>query len=79
MKSSVSEQSFLYESEDEEEDQENVMNRDEEDGNDSDSSDASTENQRRSKPNSYTTTWPQSYRYFNLFLISINKIHRFVL
>ncbi|KGN52251.1 amino acid transporter AVT1C [Cucumis sativus] len=64
MKSSVSEQSFLYESEDEEEDQENVVvNKDEEDGNDSDASDDSTENQRRrSKPDSYTTTWPQSYR-----------------
>ncbi|KAL4015508.1 hypothetical protein IC575_023093 [Cucumis melo] len=63
MKSSVSEQSFLYESEDEEEDQENVVvNKDEEDGNDSDSSDDSTRNQRRSKPDSYTTTWPQSYR-----------------
>ncbi|XP_022139088.1 amino acid transporter AVT1C-like [Momordica charantia] len=62
MKNSVSEQSFLYESE-EEEDQENVVNKGEEGaGNDSDSSDFSTENRRRSKPNSYTTTWPQSYR-----------------
>ncbi|XP_022992098.1 amino acid transporter AVT1C-like [Cucurbita maxima] len=61
MKSSVSEQSFLYESEDEE-NPVNVMHKDKDDGNDSDSSDASTENQRRSKPNSYTTAWPQSYR-----------------
>ncbi|KAG7031976.1 Amino acid transporter AVT1C [Cucurbita argyrosperma subsp. argyrosperma] len=61
MKSSVSEQSFLYESEDEE-NPENVMHKDKDDGNDSDSSYASTENQRRSKPNSYTTAWPQSYR-----------------
>lgn len=65
MKSSVSEQSFLYESEDEE-NPENVMHKDKDDGNDSDSSDASTENQRRSKPNSYTTAWPQSYRYQSL-------------
>lgn len=72
MKSSVSEQSFLYESEDEEEDQENVVvNKDEEDGNDSDSSDDSTRNQRRSKPDSYTTTWPQSYRYFQSLIFSI--------
>lgn len=67
MKNSVSEQSFLYESEDEE-DQENVVSKDEDDGNNSDASDSSAENQRRSKPNSYTTTWPQSYRYFDLFL-----------
>ncbi|XP_022138936.1 amino acid transporter AVT1C-like [Momordica charantia] len=62
MKSSVSEQSFLFESE-EDEDQENAVNKAEEGaGNDSDSSDYSTENRRRIKPNSYTTTWPQSYR-----------------
>uniref|UniRef100_A0A7C9DZM1 Amino acid transporter transmembrane domain-containing protein n=1 Tax=Opuntia streptacantha TaxID=393608 RepID=A0A7C9DZM1_OPUST len=61
MKNSVSDQSFYIESD--EEDQEKWSNRvDEGDGNDSDSSNASLGDGEQSKPNSYTTSWPQSYR-----------------
>lgn len=56
MKNSVSDQSFYIESD--EEDQE----RDDGDGNDSDSSNSSLDERQQSKPSSYTTTWPQSYR-----------------
>ncbi|GMI83379.1 hypothetical protein like AT2G39130 [Hibiscus trionum] len=62
MKNSVSDHSFYIESE-EEEDEEKVFNADENgeavDGNESDSS---AENQHQNKPNSYNTSWPQSYR-----------------
>ncbi|KAK8552773.1 hypothetical protein V6N12_041347 [Hibiscus sabdariffa] len=65
MKNSVSDHSFYIESE-EEEDEEKVFNGDENgeavDGNESDASDSSAENQQQNKPNSYNTSWPQSYR-----------------
>ncbi|KZV24260.1 vacuolar amino acid transporter 1 [Dorcoceras hygrometricum] len=66
MKNSESEQNFFIESE--EEDEENAYNKGEdgEDGDDSDSSFYSNDdgygNRQNSKPNSYTTSWPQSYR-----------------
>ncbi|XP_022743104.1 amino acid transporter AVT1C-like isoform X2 [Durio zibethinus] len=63
MKSSVSDQSFYIESEDEE-DEEKVFNRQEseDDGNEFDASDYSAENQQHNKPSSYNISWPQSYR-----------------
>ncbi|KAK8643344.1 hypothetical protein V6N13_012647 [Hibiscus sabdariffa] len=65
MKNSVSDHSFYIESE-EEEDEEKVFNGEENgetvDGNESDASDSSAENQQQNKPNSYNTSWPQSYR-----------------
>uniref|UniRef100_A0A7N0RHM9 Amino acid transporter transmembrane domain-containing protein n=1 Tax=Kalanchoe fedtschenkoi TaxID=63787 RepID=A0A7N0RHM9_KALFE len=61
MKNSVSERSFYIESD---EDEEKFIKQEEDDdeGNASDSSQSSTENQQQNNPNSYTTTWPQSYR-----------------
>ncbi|CAI9773952.1 unnamed protein product [Fraxinus pennsylvanica] len=65
MKNSISEQSFYIESE--EEDEEKAFDNSE-DGNASDSSkysddnDNDNDNAQRSKPNSYNTPWPQSYR-----------------
>ncbi|GAV62530.1 Aa_trans domain-containing protein [Cephalotus follicularis] len=63
MKNSVSDQSFYIESE-EEEDEEKEFGRNEgdDDGHQSDSSDSSADNQQQNKPNSYNTSWPQSYR-----------------
>ncbi|XP_059628336.1 amino acid transporter AVT1C-like [Cornus florida] len=58
MKNAVSDQSFYIESEDEHEEKEIH----EDDGNYSDSSTNSDRNQEQSKPNSYNTTWPQTYR-----------------
>lgn len=63
MRNSVSDQSLYIESD--EEDQEKSSSGDEGDGNDSDSSHSShlsLGDRQQSKPNSYTTSWPQSYR-----------------
>lgn len=54
-----SDQSLYIESEDED-DRKDYEEEDEENG--SDSSDAYDENQQHTKPSSYTTAWPQSYR-----------------
>lgn len=65
MKNSISEQSFYIESEEDEE----KAYHNSEDGNASDSSkysndnDNDNDNAQRSKPNSYNSPWPQSYRY----------------
>ncbi|KAL2555580.1 Transmembrane amino acid transporter family protein [Forsythia ovata] len=63
MKNSLSEQSFYIESE--EEDEEKACDNGE-DGNESDfskySDDNDNDNAEQSKPNSYNTPWPQSYR-----------------
>lgn len=61
MKNSVSDQSFYIESD--EDDQEKSSNKgDDGEENDSDSSNSSLGDGEPSKPNSYTTPWPQSYR-----------------
>lgn len=60
MKNSVSDQSLNFIESDEED--EKYLNQDEDDGNYSDSSHSSMEIRQHSKPNSYTTSWPQSYR-----------------
>lgn len=60
MKNSVSENSFIIESD--EEDVEKDLNKGGGDGNDSDSSSYSTENPPQRKPSSYNISWPQSYR-----------------
>ncbi|KAK9750228.1 hypothetical protein RND81_02G181300 [Saponaria officinalis] len=63
MKNSFSDHSFNYIESDEEEDQERLSNEGEDGGNDSDSSShSSTGIREHSKPNSYNTAWPQSYR-----------------
>ncbi|CAE6038233.1 unnamed protein product [Arabidopsis arenosa] len=54
-----SDQSFYIESEDEDDRKDYV---EEDGGSHSDSSDAYDENQAHTKPSSYTTAWPQSYR-----------------
>ncbi|CAK9170417.1 unnamed protein product [Ilex paraguariensis] len=64
MKNSVSEERFYIESS-EDEDEEKAFDKGEDDSNDSDDSIYSNdnrENQQQSKPNSYNTSWPQSYR-----------------
>ncbi|KAF5467081.1 hypothetical protein F2P56_016943 [Juglans regia] len=63
MKNSVSDHSFYIDS-DEEVDAGKDLDKDEDDndGNVSDSSDSSAENQQQTKPGSYNTSWPQSYR-----------------
>lgn len=63
MKNSVSDHS-LYIDSDEEEDAEKEFDQGEvkNDGNVSDSSDSSADNLQQSKPSSYNTPWPQSYR-----------------
>lgn len=58
MKNSFSDQSFNYIESDEEEDDERVSNE-----GDDDSDSSSLGNRQQSKPNSYNTAWPQSYRY----------------
>ncbi|ESW15730.1 hypothetical protein PHAVU_007G097200 [Phaseolus vulgaris] len=60
MNNSVSENSFIIESD--EDDVEKDFNKDGGDGNDSDSSSYSTENPPQRKPSSYNISWPQSYR-----------------
>ncbi|XP_027938061.1 amino acid transporter AVT1C-like [Vigna unguiculata] len=60
MNNSVSENSFIIESD--EEDVEKDSNKGGGDGNDSDSSSYSTENPPQRKPSSYNISWPQSYR-----------------
>ncbi|WVY98327.1 hypothetical protein V8G54_030478 [Vigna mungo] len=60
MNNSVSENSFIIESD--EEDVEKDLNKGGGDGNDSDSSSYSTENPPQRKPSSYNISWPQSYR-----------------
>ncbi|KAL5715809.1 Amino acid transporter avt1c [Ranunculus cassubicifolius] len=62
MKNSVSDQSFYIHSEDDEDDEEKASNNggDDEQGNNSDSSSSSDRDEN--PPNSYNTTWPQSYR-----------------
>ncbi|XP_073297529.1 amino acid transporter AVT1C-like isoform X1 [Primulina huaijiensis] len=66
MKNSESEQNFFIESEEEDEEKAYNKGEDGEDGNDSDSSYCSNDNEyanrQNSKPDSYTTSWPQSYR-----------------
>ncbi|KAF9594742.1 hypothetical protein IFM89_034725 [Coptis chinensis] len=62
MNNSASDQSFYIES-DEEEERKVLDNGGNEDGNSSDSSDdSSVASQKQNKSNSYTTSWPQSYR-----------------
>ena len=72
MRNSVSEQSFYIESD--EEDEENMSNRSNSDGHDSDSSHSSTEIEQQNIPNSYTTSWPQSYRYTISFLVLLSSV-----
>ncbi|KAG4395223.1 hypothetical protein AAZX31_20G168900 [Glycine max] len=60
MNNSVSENSFIIESD--EEDEEKDLNKGGVDGNDSDSSNYSNENPPQRKPSSYNISWPQSYR-----------------
>ncbi|KAH1230369.1 Amino acid transporter AVT1C [Glycine max] len=60
MNNSVSENSFIIESD--EEDEEKDLNKGEGGGNDSDSSNYSNENPPQRKPSSYNISWPQSYR-----------------
>ncbi|XP_027365704.1 amino acid transporter AVT1C-like [Abrus precatorius] len=59
MNNSASDQSFIYESDD---DVEKELHRDEHEGNDSDYSNDTNENQSMRKPSSYNIAWPQSYR-----------------
>lgn len=59
MKNSISEQSFYIESE--EEDDQHLEN--EEEGNESDFSNDNNDDENN-RPNSLTSAWPQSYRYF---------------
>ena len=65
MKNSVSDRSLYIESDDEEDEVNEeaagskIPPDDESDGSDS----SSVASPRRSRPNSYNTTWPQSYRY----------------
>lgn len=61
MKNSVSDRSLYIESEDDDEVAE-VENAGAEADDESDGSDSSGGSPRRSRPNSYNTTWPQSYR-----------------
>ncbi|KAL2324827.1 hypothetical protein Fmac_023885 [Flemingia macrophylla] len=60
MNNSVSEHSFIIESD--EEDEEKDLNKGGADGNDSDSSNYSNENPPQRKTSSYNISWPQSYR-----------------
>lgn len=60
MNNSVSDHSFIIESDEEEEEKE--FNKGGDDGNDSDSSNYSNENPPQRKPSSYNMSWPQSYR-----------------
>lgn len=64
MEKSVSDQSLYIVSDGEDEDSEvKAIGRIEEDGNYLDFSSSSTENENPHGPGSYTTSWPQSYRY----------------
>lgn len=65
MNNSVSDNSFIIESD--EDDELRDLNRGEGDGNDSDSSNYSNENPPQRKPSSYNPSWPQSYRLTNPF------------
>ncbi|KAF3579218.1 hypothetical protein DY000_02028985 [Brassica cretica] len=56
-----SDQSFYIESE-EEDDRKDYEEEEDDDQSHSDSSDANDDNQTQTKPSSYTTAWPQSYR-----------------
>ncbi|WZY92000.1 hypothetical protein YC2023_064329 [Brassica napus] len=56
-----SDQSFYIESE-EEDDRKDYEEEDDDDQSHSNSSDANDDNQTQTKPSSYTTAWPQSYR-----------------
>lgn len=58
MRNSVSDRSLFIESEDDDDVTEDVNNG----GDESDGSDSSGGSPRRSRPSSYNTTWPQSYR-----------------
>ncbi|TKY51619.1 Vacuolar amino acid transporter 1 [Spatholobus suberectus] len=60
MNNSVSDNSFIIESD--EEDEEKDLNKGGGDGNDSDSSNYSNENPPQRRPSSYNISWPQSYR-----------------
>ncbi|KAH9624859.1 hypothetical protein KSS87_002557 [Heliosperma pusillum] len=63
MKNSFSDHSFNYIESDEEDDHERLSNGGDDGGSDSDaSSNSSMEIREHSKPNSYNTAWPQSYR-----------------
>ncbi|CAO2829946.1 unnamed protein product [Amaranthus hypochondriacus] len=63
MKNSVSDQSFNFiESDEEDAFADKISTHEEDDGNYSDSSHSSMDQGQQSKPNSYTTSWPQSYR-----------------
>ncbi|XP_074309322.1 amino acid transporter AVT1C-like [Silene latifolia] len=63
MKNSFSDHSFNYIESDEEDDRERLSNGGDDGGSDSDaSSNSSMEIREHSKPNSYNTAWPQSYR-----------------
>lgn len=71
MKNSVSDRNLYAEdtdvdddvvNEEEEEEEEGVLEDGSKAGYDSDPSESSFGSPRRSRPNSYTTSWPQSYR-----------------
>uniref|UniRef100_A0A2P2JGI7 Uncharacterized protein n=1 Tax=Rhizophora mucronata TaxID=61149 RepID=A0A2P2JGI7_RHIMU len=64
MRNSVSEQSFYFDSEEEGDEEKQLIRggEGEEDGTGSDSDDSFADNQQQSKPSSYNTSWPQSYR-----------------
>lgn len=74
MKNSVSDHSFYIDSDEEEEDAGKELDKaeDNNDGNVSDSSASSTEIQQQTKPSSYNTSWPQSYRFYVLSNISLS-------
>lgn len=75
MKNSVSDHSFIIDSEDEEEvleEGKEVSYKGYEDGNESDTSESSSiGSAQQNKPSSYNTTWPQSYRYMNTNFCSL--------
>lgn len=58
-----SDQSFYIESE-EEDDRKDYEEEEDDDQSHSYSSDANDDNQTQTKPSSYTTAWPQSYRFY---------------
>ncbi|CAA7050751.1 unnamed protein product [Microthlaspi erraticum] len=62
MNHSASDQSLYIESDEGEDERKNNMSEEEHDGSLSDSSDAYNRNRHHSKPSSYSTAWPKSYR-----------------
>lgn len=61
MNNSASNQSLYIESDEEDDERKNLYGEDD-DGTISDCSDAHNQNHNQSKPSSYSTAWPKSYR-----------------